>query len=364
MSSRNARARTAADMFPGMPDILTGQPPKATEDLVARTLDEAIQRSHDLLDFVMREFNVVGVFGLFSGGEDSIVVNHLMRDRVDAVIHINTGTGIRATTQYVRDVVPTWSRDLAELRPAVSFADLVMGRVIATTGEHAGRRAVWRGFPGPRGHQVMYRRLKDEPLQRFRREQVGKNGRRDKIVFLGGMRWAETARRFRNAEEIDRDGAIVWVSPIVHWTNAHMREYRNRHRCNMSHDHAQHRLCTPDALPLNEVTAVLHMSGECLCGAYAKPGELAEIETWYPQDVAPLRALEAEARAAGIEACTWGVAPPGCERSRGNLGPAGRMCRNCTPDAGQLDVTDQWLADGLIDADTYAMFHREDDADA
>lgn len=25
-----------------------------------------------------------------------------------------------------------------------------------------------------------------------------------------------------------------------------------------------------------------HMSGECLCGAFAKPGELDEIRFWYP----------------------------------------------------------------------------------
>lgn len=356
MSERNPRRR-AEDMFPGMPDILPALPPNADgEQWVPRTLDEQIAHSRSILDRVRAEYNVVGVYSLFSGGEDSTVLYHLMRDQVDGVIHINTGTGITETTQYVRDVVPAQGGKLIELLPRVSYADLVMGRVMASTGENAGRRAVWVGFPGPQGHRVMYRRLKDEPLQRFRREIVGDNGRRDKIVLLGGMRWAETARRFRNATEVDRDGAIIWVSPIVGWTNVHMREYRARHRCNEVHEHAAHRLCTPEALPLNEVSAVLHMSGECLCGAYAKPGEIDEITTWYPHAAAPLRELEAEAKAAGIAACRWGQAPPGCERDRSNVGPAGRMCKSCTPGAGQLDVTDEWLASGLITPEQHAAW--------
>jgi hypothetical protein len=96
------------------------------------------------------------------------------------------------------------------------------------------------------------------------------------------------------------------VSPLVHWTDAHMREYRARHRCQLDHDHAPHRLCHEGALPLNEVTEHLHMSGECLCGAYAKPGELDEVEFFYPHAAEPLRKLEAEAEAAGVPYCKWG----------------------------------------------------------
>ncbi|KAB1146783.1 phosphoadenosine phosphosulfate reductase family protein [Streptomyces luteolifulvus] len=312
MTSRSKHRQPVGDMFPGMPDLLTKQPPKATDgEHVARTLDEAIARTFEILGEALATYPIVGSYGLFSGGNDSVVLMHLMRERMDALLHVNTGTGIPETTQHVRDVAAAWNVDLHELHPQNSYQDLVLGKVLAGRGPNAGKRAVWQGFPGPVGHKVMYRHLKDEPLMAFRRSVVGDQGRTRKIVYLGGMRWAETDRRFRNAEAIDQDGAIVWVSAIVHWTDVHMREYRARYRCQQDHEHAQHRLCFDGALPLNEVTEHLHMSGECLCGAFAKPGELDEIEFFYPEVAGALRDLERQAERAGIPACRWGQKPPG-----------------------------------------------------
>lgn len=355
MSSRNPRRQPVGDMFPGMPDVLAKKPPKAEDgEHEIRTLDQAIARSLEILDEALAAYPIVGTYWLSSGGNDSAIVGHLLRGRYDAVLHVNTGTGIPETTQYVRDVAAAWGDQLHELHPVNSYADLVLGKVIARTGPNAGKRAVWKGFPGPAGHKVMYRHLKDEALMRFRKSVVGDQGRTRKIIYLGGMRWAETERRFRNAEAIDQDGAIVWTSPLVHWTDAHMREYRARHRCQQDHEHAQHRLCFDGALPLNEVTEHIHMSGECLCGAYAKPGELDEIEFFYPETAAKLRALEELARAADIPACRWGQKPPG----ETNAIPAGRLCSSCVATPGQDDLLDQWRDSGLITDEQHTAFTR------
>ncbi|WP_405673167.1 phosphoadenosine phosphosulfate reductase family protein [Streptomyces sp. NBC_01530] len=356
MSARNPRRQSAGDMFPGMPDILTKRPPKAADgEHEARTLDEAITRSLEILDEALASYPIVGTYWLSSGGNDSAIVGHLLRGRYDAVLHVNTGTGIPETTQYVHDVAAAWGDRLHELHPKNSYRDLVLGKVIASTGPNAGERAVWKGFPGPAGHKVMYRHLKDEPLMRFRKSVVGDQGRARKVIYLGGMRWAETDRRFRNAEAIDQDGAIVWVSPLVHWTDAHMREYRARHRCQQDHEHAQHRLCFDGALPLNEVTEHLHMSGECLCLAYAKPGEPDEIALFYPHAAAPMRQLEREAEAVGIKACRWGQKPPG---EKDAAAPAGRLCSSCVTVPGQDDLIDQWRDSGLITDEQHAAFTR------
>ncbi|MFI6981537.1 phosphoadenosine phosphosulfate reductase family protein [Embleya sp. NPDC050154] len=336
------------------------RPPKAAPeeaaDWAGRSLDDAIARSFEIIDGVMASFPIVGTYWLFSGGNDSVILGHLLRGRYDGVLHVNTGTGVPETSQHVRDVAAAWGERLHELRPKNSYADLVMGRVIAATGPNAGKRAVWRGFPGPPGHRVMYRHLKDEPLMRFRRSVVGTHGRTRKVAFLGGMRWAESDRRWRNAEAVDPDGAIVWTSPLVHWTNEHMKEYRSLHRCSRDHTHALHRLCFDGALPLNEVTEHLHMSAECLCGAYAKPGELEEIEFFYPHAAEPLRALEREANAAGIEGCRWGrKPPPGTPDGDGEQGPGGRLCSSCELAPGEgADPLDRWLELGLITAEQHA----------
>ncbi|MFF4370426.1 phosphoadenosine phosphosulfate reductase family protein [Streptomyces sp. NPDC001594] len=351
MSSRSTRP--AADMFPGMVDRLEKTPPKS-DSYEARTLDEAIAHSHAILDRVLAAFPVVATIGLFSGGNDSVIVNHLFRTRVNAIAHVNTGTGIRQTTQHVRDVTAAWGLPLHELHPKHTYRDLVLGQVLSTRGNNIGR-PVWKGFPGPAGHSVMYRRLKDEPLQRLRAQLLGPRSRRRNLVYLSGMRWAETSRRFRNAEEVDREGSLIWVCPIVHWTDAHMREYRARHRCELPHQHKEHRLCTPGALPLNEVTAHLHMSGECLCGAFAKPGELDEVGFFYPDAAQALRELEREAEAAGLSACAWGQRPP---TARGTTASPGRLCSKCTVSDGQTDLLEQWREAGLISTSQYDTFTR------
>ncbi|MGW4594889.1 phosphoadenosine phosphosulfate reductase domain-containing protein [Streptomyces sp. NPDC004457] len=356
MTARSRKRRAVVDMLPGMADRVAGRPPKADSEPEAMTLDEAIVRSYAIVDRVLAAFPVVATIGLFSGGNDSVVVNHLFRRRVDAIAHVNTGTGIPETSQHVRDVVAAWGLALHELHPKHSYRDLVLGNVLSTRGKNIGRQ-VWKGFPGPAGHSVMYRRLKDEPLQRLRAEIIGRHGRTRNVVYLGGMRWAETDRRFRNAEEVDREGALIWVSPIVHWTDAHMREYRARHRCALPHQHADHMLCTPDALPLNEVTVHLHMSGECLCGAFAKPGELDEIEFFYPHATKPLRELQREAEAAGLTACKWGQRPPHTRRRR----PAGRLCAKCDGIEGQADLLAEWRESGLITPSQFAAFTRTDE---
>lgn len=362
MSTRKrTRKRTHADdMFPGMPDALPKTPPKAAAgEHAARTLDEAITRTGEILAQALADHPIVGTYWLFSGGNDSVIVGHVLRGHYDAVLHVNTGTGIPQTSHHVRDVATAWGDTLHELHPKNRYDDLVLGRVIAGSGPNAGVRPIWKGFPGPAGHRVMYRQLKDEPLMRFRRDTLGDQARlprkdRKKIIYLSGMRWGETERRFRNAEAIDPDGSIVWVAPLVHWTDAHMREYRARHRCQQDHEHAEHRLCAPNALPLNEVTEHLHMSGECLCGAYAKPDELDEIEFFYPEAAARLKALEAEAAAAGIERCLWGKKVGGAA----DEGPAGRLCSSCVAPQSGDDLIDQWRHSELITPEQHAAFLR------
>lgn len=398
MSSRSTHRQPAGDMFPGMPDVLAKRPPKATDEAwKTRTLDEAIARTYELLDQAIVKFStgnatttitkgpragqvidygpreLAGVFGLYSGGRDSVNTQHVLRkymkDRplfrhfFQGIVHVNTGTAIAETTQHVREAVPAWGMRLHELTPKVTYLDLALGNVRATVGPNIGR-SVWLGFPGPGKlpHNVMYRRLKDEPLQRFRAGHVGRDGVRRKVMYVGGMRWDESDKRFRTAEEIDVDGGIVWVSPVVHWTNAHMREYRARYRCEKAHKHSPHRMCGDEALPVNPVTENLHMSGDCACGAYAKPDEKEERRFFYPDHAAEIDLWEKAVRGAGIAASVWGQAPP-----KGfNPTPAGlqkpsareRLCAKCVPPQGGNDLIDQWRDAGLITDDQHAAFLR------
>ena len=121
-------------------------------------------------------------------------------------------------------------------------------------------------------------------------------------------------------------------------------------------------MCTPDALPLNEVTEHLHMSGDCTCGAFARPGEKEEIRFFYPEKAAEIDEMERVVAAAGIPACKWGQRPPGTERqpkaSKGD-DVIPRLCAGCKPPlAGQDDLIDQWRDSGLITDEQHAAFTR------
>ncbi|KOT94527.1 hypothetical protein ADK70_12720 [Streptomyces rimosus subsp. pseudoverticillatus] len=382
-----SKARDGGGMLPGMPDGLEKKPPKASDSEAwkARTLAEAEQRTFELLDQVIVQYSsgdaitesssgrvqnhgpreLAGLFGLYSGGNDSVVLTHMLRrylaDRplfrhhFKGMVHVNTGIAIPQTTQHVREVAAKWSTTLLELHPRVTYLDLILGNVRSTRPPNVGR-SVWRGFPGPGGggqpHNVMYMRLKDQPLQALRKQYVGAEGARKKVLYVAGMRWDESDKRFRNAEEIGPKGGIVWVSALVHWTNAHMREYRARWRCHQVHRHEPHRMCFEQALPLNEVTANLHMSGDCTCGCYAKPNELDEIGFFYPEVAARIRRDQEAVRAAGIAAWKWGTPPP----AGFNPQPSGPeeivpapACAKCVGDGLiQGSLEDDWLAAGLI----------------
>lgn len=380
-------ARDRGEMLPYMPDGVEGKPPKASDDEAwkARTLEEAEQRTFELLDQVIVQYStgdaitvsengrtqnhgpreLAGIFTLYSGGNDSVVATHMVRRYLAArplfrhhfqgVVHVDTGIAIPQTTQHVREVADVWESKLLELRPRVTYLDLVLGNVRATKGPNIGR-SVWRGFPGPGGngqpHHVMYSRLKDQPWQALRKRYVGNQGSRKKVMYLAGMRWDESEKRFHNAEEVGPKGAIIWVSPIVHWTNTHMREYRAKWRCDKVHKHEPHRMCFDQALPLNEVTANLHMSGDCTCGCYAKPNELDEISFFYPPVGERIRRDQEIVREAGIAAWKWGTPPPkGFDPQPAGPEPITPApgCAKCVGNGLiQGSLEDDWLAAGLI----------------
>jgi DNA modification methylase len=81
---------------------------------------------------------------------------------------------------------------------------------------------------------------------------------------------------------------------------------------------------------LNEVADVLHMSGECLCGAFARPGEREEVAFWFPDDFAAIADLE-DAVASRDDIAPrrkrwgWGSACP--VKDEGRSGP---LCSSCT----------------------------------
>lgn len=272
--------------------------------ILADAINTQVHPTHEL----------TGVVTLFSGGKDSTTLAHVFKGVATHAAHANTGIGIEATRQFVRDTCRDWQLPLIEKHPlpGQTYEDIVMGRWRMQNGKQP-----WPGgFPGPAAHFIMYRMLKERALRQVRKELVS-NPRKQRVVYLTGVRTQESARRMMTttaAGPVRREGSVVWVSPLISWSDDDLMAYRRVHGADV---------------PLNDVSANIHMSGECLCGAFAHRGELGEIEEWYPHDAAQIRKLEAMVQAAqvGDEAHrTWGW-----DKNKPKERPSrsGALCSSC-----------------------------------
>ena len=256
-----------------------------------------------LLDESAERHQASGVWGLISGGNDSLA-NTLVTSQARmfrGCLHIDTGIGIDETREFVRETCRAQGWPLKVYRAA-------------DCGQDYDALAIRYGFPGPGQHFRMYIRLKERALNRFIREH--KTHRHDRLVLSTGARSQESARRMGHVEPERREGVKVWVNPLHDWSKLECREYIESR-----------------GVPQNPVVALLHMSGECLCGAFAHPGELDEIALWYPQTAERIRDLETRVKEAG-KPCIWGVRPVRPKQSGDVRDSAGRkrvseLCQQC-----------------------------------
>ena len=260
-----------------------------------------VAQAHEIYDLAIDRHlggrTLVASCLLYSGGNDSTTLAHIFKRRATHAIHANTGIGVERTREFVRDTCAAWSLPLIEKHPPVSYRDLV----------------IERGFPGPPMHFKMFTRLKERCLEQARADLVT-NPRRERVLFIAGRRRAESRRR-KAIPLHERKGSTIWASPIAMWTELDLNTYRALHH-----------------VPRNPVADLIHMSGECLCGAFAKPGELDEIGHWFPDVRAEIESIEADVRAAGHSQplCRWG-------HGQGRASKTGPLCSSCVLDLEHQD---------------------------
>lgn len=245
------------------------------------------------------------IFCLFSGGHDSLVATHYVMTHYHhlkpVVVHIDTGIGIPETQQFVIDTCEKYGWPLKIYRAAENTkADGTPDPMIYDD------IVVANGFPGPGAHRIMYSKLKQRQVRRVVRDH--KKRRTDRIMLVSGVRRQESVRRMGTTEECYRDGAQVWVAPMLYMSSSDQKFYM-----------------LANALPENPVKHKLCMSGECLCGAFAHEGELEEIRYWYPEVAERIDRLQERVAAAG-HGGTW-------EDSKwlrkAKVDKAGPLCTTC-----------------------------------
>jgi 3'-phosphoadenosine 5'-phosphosulfate sulfotransferase (PAPS reductase)/FAD synthetase len=242
---------------------------------------------------------------LLSGGNDSTVLTHWLwhHNYIDEALHIDTGTGIYQTGLFVRRFCQRHAIPLQVYHAAPGEYRRMVTNLIG-------------GFPGPAKHSLAYQRLKERPLKRYIADIKDGHARNSKVILFTGVRRSESRRRMGTTKEIDEHGAAVWVAPLIDWLASDLRDWRAEH-----------------GLAESDVAALLHLSGECMCGSFMKPGERDDLAWAYPEKLRWIEGLEAWARTLGIVRDRWGGEPGDAQPS----GAAGLMCSDCQL---RLELTD------------------------
>jgi 3'-phosphoadenosine 5'-phosphosulfate sulfotransferase (PAPS reductase)/FAD synthetase len=305
-----------------------------------------LEQSHDILDRIVDEHEPVHIYACFSGGHDSLASTHLAMDHFPSaeVLHLNTGIGVPQTRTFVRETCDEQGWPLVELHAkedrGEDYDDLVRN---------------W-GFPGPPQHIKMYSRLKERCIYEACVRAKEDEGRYDSVLFVTGIRADESQVRSGYKRVSSKVRAQVWVNPMYYWSAWDMQRYREAH-----------------SLPENEVCYKLGMSGECLCGAYARPGELSRIRSVCPKIADRLERLDEETTERGMPwgyegrpSKKWLQEREGQRSFSDRLVEVGRALSKGPHWASTADVTEQeqkmferhMAAAGFEDPDAFAAWRR------
>lgn len=282
------------------------------------------------IDEACDTYGCTKVFGLFSGGDDSLAALRVAMEhpKFVAAVHCNTGIGVQMTTDYVHETCRALRCPLIEYKATENV------RADGSPDPQIYEQMVMEyGFPGPTkfGHGKMYVRLKERGIRRLLREHTD---RKEKVVLASGCREEESDRRMGTTKriqqgEVSKEGVVreprrVWVNHLHDWSKINTLQLATHHN-----------------LERNPIAKLIGRSGECNCGAYAKPGELDQLYSF--PETRPLAerilVLEKAVWDAGFP-WRWEEGPPAWwmaeKRNREKLeaemtqyDPAGPMCAKC-----------------------------------
>lgn len=264
--------------------------------------------SKDVLQKANELYTPYATVMMFSGGTDSLTAYHVAKDcgvKIDALMHVNTGTGIHETTQFVRLFAEREGLRYIEADSTGKFDAYVMRKGFMGIGIGA--------------HSFAYHLLKTpfrgELSKHFRR---GFRGR--KILLLNGVRSQESDNRKRNysGSYYDVDSGAksnVWVNHIWDWTSSDCIAY------------LQEKL-----VKRNPVSECLGRSGECMCGTVQPSEARRKASELFPKWGSWLDALERASK----DKFGWGWGDPipawFTKIKAGQLSLGGDfmpMCREC-----------------------------------
>lgn len=190
-----------------------------------RVFDVELKKVGSALDILARAYalwNPSWIFLLYSGGYDSVCSTHIAWQWAKAegiqhkvkVISADTGVAADGWREYVARVASAegWRHEIWDNPNPEFYYENVREF----------------GFPHTKQMhwQIMYRNLKERIFDAVRA--AHKTSERDRCMLVSGMRREESTQR-ANTPEWLQDGAGLWVSPLVEWTEVDVYSHRASH---------------------------------------------------------------------------------------------------------------------------------------
>lgn len=202
-----------------------------------------------------------------SGGDDSLTALSVAKSigiNIDYILHINTRTGIRETTDFVRTLPDKFGTKYIEGDAKNKYIDYVM-------------RKGFFGL-GDRAHRYAYHILKRTQLTNCLSTNIRHRKRGRNILLINGVRKQESKRRMitkPNVIDPDFGSRNIWVQLINHWSKSECLDFLSDNK-----------------IQRNPVVDFIHHSGECMCGTMQSLEQRREYSFWFPDFGAWLDGLE------------------------------------------------------------------------
>jgi 3'-phosphoadenosine 5'-phosphosulfate sulfotransferase (PAPS reductase)/FAD synthetase len=249
-------------------------------------MEENLQSSKEILERAIAEHQPYAKVLMFSGGGDSMTALHTclaLGVKPDFILHINTRTGIKETTEFVRWYVESLGIPYIEADSGSRYEDYVLRKGFFGVG--TGKNSA---------HSFAYHVIKKAVYKTAISQYIRKRQRGKKILLLNGARISESKNRAENFanREISWDKNLpgnVWVNVIHHWQKEDCQDFCQERKC-----------------PINPVSKELCRSGECLCGTTQSKQTREEASFLFPEWGRWLDNLEARVK----EKFPWGWGEP------------------------------------------------------
>lgn len=232
------------------------------------------------------------VYALVSGGKDSLTTAQVLHEagKLAGCVALDTGLSTPDWRPFVEKVCAErgWPLEFYSTSPT-AYDDFVLRY----------------GFPGPSKHSWVMRVLKGRAIRAFRNARPG-------AILASGVRADESVKRAASTRPVGQWEGVPILAPIYDWTTDETWAFfRDR------------------GFERAPGYSTLQISGDCLCGAYAREGEPEAVAFHYPEVWKRFQALGDAIKDKHPTRCTWGCGWKNKAKPKGK--DEAMVCVECAP---------------------------------